>query len=301
MLRIFTNSQHKFAESKSWIHLASPTKEEIQYVSNLHHIPEDFFQSALDQDERARLETDNGISLLIIHAPLRTKKGDTLMYRTMPIGIISTENVFITVCKENYPVFIESSENRIQFSADNIHFTWIQSIARHYLKAMDELNKEILNTEKSLKKSIHNKDVYSLLYLNKSLVFFTKSLKSNQAMLNKFLKTSTFQRSEQDDKLIQYALIEMQQAYDTAYIHNINLSNLMDAYAAVIENNVSAVLKSLTAFAFILTIPLVAASLYGMNTPLPFQDEGPALTVIMSAAVVLSGITAWFFYKKRLF
>ncbi|MFD0712683.1 magnesium transporter CorA family protein [Paenibacillus sp. GCM10027626] len=305
MLQIFTNEQDdrnmSGMQHGSWVHLAAPTEDEIGYVCRQHRIPVDFIRDALDKGERARFELCGELSLIIIQAPLQMTAEDRVLYRTVPIGIIRTKEAMITVCRVNHPIFAEAIENRGGSAAMYSYFGWIQAVARHYSKSVDELDWKIVAAETELRRSIHNKDVYTLLNINKSLVFFTKSLKSNQAALHKLMRAFGTEMAERDEKLMQYALIEMQQAYDTAYIHNTNLSNLMDAYAAVIENNVSNELKSLTAVAFLLTIPLVIATMYGMNIPLPYQDEGAALTVLMSGSVVLSAITAWIFHKKRLF
>ncbi len=305
MMQMFANKQDDRnmldTQNGSWVHLAAPTDEEINYVSTQHQIPEQFIRDALDKRERARIEVQGDISFVIIQAPLRSTDGDRVLYRTVPIGIIRSKQTLVTICRVNHPIFAELSENRDSYAAMHSHFRWIQAIARHYLKSVEELDGKIAMTEAELQRSVTNKDVYTLLNINKSLVFFTKSLKSNQAALRKLMRAIGTEMTERDEKLMQYALIEMQQAYDAAYIHNTNLSNLMDAYAAVIENNVSNVLKRLTAVAFIVTIPIVIATLYGMNIPLPYKDEGAALTVLMSTSVVLSAITGWIFYKKRLF
>lgn len=106
---------------------------------------------------------------------------------------------------------------------------------------------------------------------------------------------------EEDEELLQDALIEMQQALDASEIHSENLSNLMDAYAAIIQNNVNTVLKVLTALTIILAIPTMIASIYGMNVPLPLQDKPYAFPILMSISLVVGLTTGYAFYKMRLF
>jgi len=173
--------------------------------------------------------------------------------------------------------------------------------ARYYLHCLDDVNRQIIIAEKIIQKSIKNREVYTLLNINKSLVYFSKALKVNLVMLKKLSRVLNLETNEEAEKRIQATFNEMQQAFDISQIYNENLSNLMDAYSGAIEINLSVVLKVLTAFTIILTFPTMIATVYGMNFPLPMQDEGYALAVIMSISTGISLVTGWIFYKTKLF
>lgn len=289
----------------SWVHLTAPTEEEIVMVAKHIGVPNDFLHDPLDLDERPRVEKDEDDLLIIMNAPYRTEPTDDVPYRTVPIGMIHTKDVLVTICRKDHPVFQEFTSGRVKnfYTHMKTRFTlqMIHLIARFYLRYLNDINARILEAEKELQQSMRNREVYALLNLNKSLVFFTTSLKVNRGVIQKLTRTSILKMYEEDEEILQDALIEMQQALDASEIHSENLSNLMDAYAAIIQNNVNTVLKVLTALTIILAIPTMIASIYGMNVPLPMQDNPYAFPILMGISLAVGLSTGYAFYKMRLF
>ncbi|MFO1442384.1 magnesium transporter CorA family protein [Bacillus sp. Bva_UNVM-123] len=288
-----------------WIHLTEPSEEEIQYIASRHGIPDDFIRDSLDSDERSRIKKNENGLMLIINVPLEVEIGGTEPFRTVPIGIIQTNNVIVSICRINHPILQEFSKQFVKpiFTNRKTYLT-LQILlvsAHYYLHSLDDLNQKIIEAEKKIQKSINNREVYTLFNIKKSLVFFTKALKVNRMMMQKLSRMINFEMDEEVEKLMQAAIIEMQQALDTSEIYNENLGNMMDAYSAAIEINLSAVVKVLTALTVIFTFPLVIASIYGMNIPLPEQNGEYILAVLMSFSAIIILATGWIFYKKRLF
>ena len=84
-----TSKTEKYQKG-NWINLVAPTETEIIEVCKNVNIQEDFIRYALDPEEKARIdiEEDDNTILFIIDVPVREKEGDSLIYSTMPIGII---------------------------------------------------------------------------------------------------------------------------------------------------------------------------------------------------------------------
>ncbi len=77
------------------------------------------------------------------------------------------------------------------------------------------------------------------------------------------------------------------------------LSGTMDAFASIISNNMNTVMKFLTGFTIIMMIPNIISGIYGMNIPLPFQQEIHAFSIV-SAITAGACVLAWLvFVKKR--
>ncbi|MFT9817651.1 magnesium transporter CorA family protein [Lysinibacillus sp. NPDC056185] len=307
MLKIYKRSKEGLLEEQpkivqgSCVYLIEPSEEDIQYVANRLGVPTDFISDSLDIDERSRIEKSGNNSLLIVNVPLKMPNDETIPYRTIPIGIIQTSEVIVIVCRVSHPILQEFS--KILDKNNHINVSFILQLllvaARYCLRCLDDLNQKVIVSEKIIQKSIKNSEVYTLLNINKSLVYFIKALKVNLVMMGKLSRV--LEMNKEDEKRLQVTLNEMQQALDTSKIYNENLSSMMDAYSAVIEINLSIVVKVLTAFTIILTFPTMVATIYGMNFPLPRQDEEYALLVLMSLSIVISVLTGWVFYKKRLF
>ncbi|KOP72447.1 hypothetical protein AMS59_16085 [Lysinibacillus sp. FJAT-14745] len=309
MLKIYKRSQEGLLEEQpkivqgSCVYLTEPSEKDIQYVANRLGVPTDFISDSLDIDERSRIEKSGNDLLLIVNVPLKMPNGETTPYRTIPIGIIQTSEVIVIICRVNHPILQEFRKILDKNFNNNINVSFILQLllvsARYCLRCLDDINRKVIVSEKLIQKSIKNSEVYTLLNINKSLVYFIKALKVNLVMMRKLSRV--LEMNEENGKRMQATLNEMQQALDTSKIYNENLSNMMDAYSAAIEINLSIVVKVLTAFTIILTFPTMVATIYGMNFPLPRQDEEYALLVLMSLSIVISLLTGWVFYKKRLF
>ncbi|MBG9452727.1 hypothetical protein ABE61_01185 [Lysinibacillus sphaericus] len=309
MLKIYKRGREGLEEQPkivpgSCVYLTEPTDEDVQYVANRLGVPTDFISDSLDIDERSRIEKSENNLLLIINVPLKMTPGEPIPYRTMPIGIIQTSEVIVIICRSNnHPILQEFIKILDKNFNNNINVSFILQLllvsAGYYLHCLDDIDQKVILSEKIIQKSIKNSEVYTLLNINKSLVYFTKALKVNLGMMKKLSRV--LETNEEDEKWLQATLNEMQQAYDTSKIFNENLSNLMDAYSAAIEINLSVVVKVLTAFTIILTFPTMIATIYGMNFPLPMQDESYVLVVLMSFSTVISLLTGWIFYKTKLF
>jgi len=177
----------------------------------------------------------------------------------------------------------------------------LYSMATSYLRYLKQISKKTDTIEKELHESMKNKELFSLLNLQKSLVYFTTSLKSNNIVMQKMLKSNYLKMYEDDQELLEDVIIENQQAIEMADTHTSILSGTMDAFASVISNNVNIVMKFLTSITIILSLPTMVASFYGMNVPIPFQGHHYSFVIAIIISFILSSITAVIFWKKRFF
>ena len=74
---------------------------------------------------------------------------------------------------------------------------------------------------------------------------------------------------------------------------------MMDAFASVISNNLNIVMRLLTSITIILTIPILIASFYGMNVPLPMAGSPYAFPIIVALAVFMCILAVVYFVKRR--
>jgi magnesium transporter len=289
-----------------WVNLVSPTEQEICLVANKLQIPLDFLKDPLDEEERSRIEKDEGIILIIVNIPLVSKdENDIPIYDTIPLGMIITDNCFITVCLKDNPIFHMFAQNKVKnfftYKKTRFSFQILYVMATSFLRYLKQISKKTDAIEKELHQSMKNKELFSLLNLEKSLVFFTTSLKSNNIVMQKMLKSSYLKMYEDDQELLEDVIIENQQAIEMAETHTTILSGMMDAFASVISNNVNIVMKFLTSITIIMALPTMVASFYGMNVPIPFQDYPYSFFVAITISFILSSVTAVIFWKKRFF
>lgn len=289
-----------------WINLTAPSEEEINLVSSKLNLPVDFFKDALDDEERSRIEREDNNVLIIVDFPYITQDDTGLpIYETIPIGMIITDNCFMTVSLKETPILSDFYNNKIKgfYTNKKTRFALqiLFSISTYYLRYLKQINKKTDDIERGLHLSMKNKELYALLGLEKSLVYFTTSLKSNKIVLEKLLRLNHLKMYEEDKELLEDVIIETQQAIEMAEIYSTILSGMMNSFASVISNNLNMVMKFLTSITIILALPTMVSSFFGMNVDLPFQHNRYAFSFILLFVAFLSSLTTFIFWKKKFF
>ncbi|BBN98274.1 magnesium transporter CorA family protein [Sporolactobacillus terrae] len=290
-----------------WINLTRPSEFEIQKVVEGTGISSDFIRDSLDDDERSRIEKEDDSILIIVDFPVLIQdESDSAPYDTIPLGIIVTPYYFVTVCLQSNPIIDDFVNNRIRnfFTYKKTRFTLqiLYVIARYYLKYLKTIDRRTSMIERELHESMRNKELFDLLSLEKTLVYFTTSLKSNNIVMEKMTKQRFLRMYEDDQDLLEDVIIEIKQAIEMSEVHSNILSGMMDAYASVISNNVNVVMKFLTTVTIVLSIPTMVASFWGMNVSgIPWEHVTHGFWIPITLAIGLAGITALFFWKKKYF
>lgn len=302
-----TEETKKF-EKGNWINMVAPTEEEIKKVCKKLKIDEAFIRYSLDYEEKARIdyEEDDATTLFIIDVPVIEKEDKEEVYSTMPLGmIVVRDDYFITVSLKQNRVITELEKSKtkntiITYKKSRMILQVFYKNAELYLKYLKKINKETEIAENVLKNSQKNKELLKMLSLEKSLVYFTTSLKSNEVVMEKTLRGKIIKLYEEDEDILEDAIIENKQAIEMAKIYNDILNGTMDAYASIISNNLNGVMKFLTSITIILAIPTMIASYWGMNVKVPMQNmDSPWPFAIVVLLSIILGIIAMIWLKKK--
>lgn len=293
-------------EPGAWINLIHPTQKEIAEVSKQFNIEVNHIVSALDEEERARIETDDDYTLIIVDVPIKENEESFDGYGTIPLAIILGEDYIITVCLKNIQLLEDFSSGKIKgfytFKKTRFILQLLYKNASYFLQYLRYIDKASVRIEQELHKSMKNKELIQLLGLEKSLVYFTTSLRSNEIVLEKMMRMDTIKQYPEDKELLEDVIIENKQAIEMANIYSNILSGTMDAFASVISNNLNIVMKMLTSITIVISIPTMIASFFGMNVDLPFDQGNPlAFTYIIIISTVLTALSTIIMMKKKLF
>jgi len=312
MLKIYsTNLQtnkleeiEKF-EKGSWINLVNPSEEEITKVCNSINIHDDFIRYSLDYEEKARIdddEDDNTI-LFVIDTPIIENDEENYIYTTMPLGIIVVrDDFFITVSLKENNLIQKFEQGKIKnfqtYKKTRFIFQLLYLNSSHYLNYLKQINKETEIAESVLKKSMRNKELLKLLNLEKGLVYFTTALKSNELVMEKTARGKIIKLYEDDEDLLEDAIIENKQAIEMAQIYSNILNGTMDGYASIISNNLNGVMKFLTSITIILAVPTMISSFWGMNVSLPFQSNPAGFCIMILFSVIITMVVTLWLNKR---
>jgi len=235
---IETNETIQVKEYKkgNWINMVSPTEDEIEDVCKNVGIQDNFIRYALDYEEKARIdvEDDDNTILFIIDIPIIEKENGARMYSTMPIGIIFVrDDYIITVSIAKNDIIEDLEKNKIKnistYKKSRLLLQIFYANAEKFLTLLKRLNKETEVAENVLKNSMKNKELLKLLNIEKSLVYFTTSLKSNEVVMEKTMRGNLIKLYEEDEDILEDAIIENKQAIEMSQIYNNILAGTMDA------------------------------------------------------------------------
>lgn len=289
-------------KQKTWVDVRSATREDIRILEEEYRIQKDHILDILDQDELARIEREDEYTLMILRLPVYMPSND-ISYITIPLGIIFAETHIITICWADCEVLKDIGANRLR-GLDINDFTafMIQVMSRAdltFLRYLKEINRRSTTIQNELQLSIKNNELIQLLNLEKSLVFFTTSLKSNQLLLEKIGKTRLLRLDEDDRDRLEDVEIDNRQAIEMADTYSDILAGMMDAFASVISNNLNIVMKRLTVISLIMAVPTLIVSFFGMNVPLPFMHNGWIGVIVISAFCLLATGGAWLLLSDK--
>lgn len=293
-------------EPNCWVNITKPTQEDKDYAIETLGVPDAFYEDIEDVDERPRIEVEDGWCFILMRIPCKAEEYETTApFTTVPLGIIFKDDVFVSVCfhkNDLIPDFINYTKRKNIQRTDNINFVFrlLLSSSIWFLKYLKQVNNRTRIAEKELENSIKNEDLQTLLKLEKSLVFFTTSLRGNDILTHR-LKNLRSSKEQYDPELVEDVEIESKQALEMTNIYSDILSGMMDAYASVISNNLNMVMKRLTTISIVLMMPTLIASFFGMNLEIGTTIFNWTFLITVVATIALTATTTWFFIQKKWF
>ena len=287
------------------VNVVCPNNDDFEFLTKTLNVPESFLDDIADTDERPRTDTEGNWLLTILRIPVQNKQNGSLPFATVPIGIITNNEIIVSVCYHNtdlLPDFIEHTRRKgivVRNKLDLI-LRLIYSSAVWFLKYLKQINIDISAAEKELERSIRNEDLLRLMRLQKTLVYFNTSIRGNEVMIGK-LKTIFQDTDFLDKELVEDVIIELKQALNTVNIYSDILTGTMDAFASIISNNVNTIMKRMTSLSIVLMLPTLIASFYGMNVDIHLEEVPFAFSLIVLFSIGLSTLAFVIFRKIKWF
>jgi magnesium transporter len=309
MINSFKIESHKTLavdkpSSGTWVNVLPPLKqEEFSELSLALGIPLDFLTDSLDIDERSRYEIEDDTKLIVIKTPTENNSFNEsdAFYVTIPICIILTTTQIVTVNSfENEAIkkFLNSFQNRKPDKMNMMVLKIFEKITNNFQDHLKEINHRRNTLEQKLYDSNRNEELLQLMRIQKSLVYFVTALRSNELLMMKLARTNFLGLNEDEKDFLGDMIIETSQALETANTYTNILSSTMDAYASIISNNQNLVLKRLSTLTIFLSIPVLIASIYGMNVPLPFQDSTHAFWIPSLISLIILGFAIFYYFRS---
>lgn len=288
--------------------MINPSNSELQEMSAFYEVDTDTLKAALDTYERSRIETDDNYTMILVNIPTIEEHNEKELYTTIPLSIIVTKEAVITVCSEDTPILRHFTSGKVRDFYTYMKSRFILQVlyrtATLYLQYLSNIDRKSDEVENKLHKSTKNHELIELLKLEKSLVYFTTALRSNEAVLEKLFRYDVIKKYPDDSDLLDDVIVENKQAIEMANIYSGILSGMMDAFASVISNNLNIVMKVLAIITVVMAIPTMVFSAFGMNVNIaavPYSQSPWSFAIIVAVSIILSLAVLVIFRKAKLF
>lgn len=293
-------------EKGSWINLTAPTDEEIKRVEKALSLDIDLLIAPLDEEENPRVEIEDQENLIIVDVPIVDEGDSSLTYSTLPLGIIITKDYIITTCLKNSYMLEQFEQNKVKsfftYKKNRFLLQILFNVATRYLMYLKQIDKISETMGEKLHKATRNKELIQMFTLQKSLVYFSASLKSNDLVMQKILKLDAIELYPDDEELLEDVMIENKQAIEMTNIYSNVLSSTMETSASIISNNQNIVMKFLTTITIVMSIPNIISGFFGMNVSgIPFANMPNSFLAVILFTIVVSTITTVILAKKNMF
>ena len=312
MRRIFKTIEDHLTECTTlekgvWVHLQSPTKEEVDGLTTRFNLDPTFLPAALDEEESARIDydPDKQQTLIIVDIPYVDTEGTGYVYSTIPLGIVLCDEVIITVCTRDTPIINDFTEERIRnfwtFKRTRFILQILQRNAGRFLSYLKQIDKTSQHIQEKLEHTSRNQELLQMMKLEKSLVYFNTSLKGNALVMERLMRQDILKRYPEDTDLLEDVIIENKQAMEMCSIYRDIMSNTTDAFASIINNNLNITMKVLTALTVLFAVPTLVMTIWGINVPVPFEKQAWGFAAVGGISIILTLFAFVIMRRKNMF
>jgi|YNPMSStandDraft_2_1061718.scaffolds.fasta_scaffold00372_4 magnesium transporter len=243
----------------------NPENEEKDFLVNNYGIDIHNLSSSLDPEEPARIEFEGDRIEVIFKKPKNYSSKDHYLFKVQSVGLFLLPDKLIVVLSEDTNIFSGKYFKSV-IGIKEIFLKILYNSIYHFIEHLKVINMIADEIETKISKSMDNKYLIHMFTLEKSLVYYTTAITSNSFVLEKLrFQASKFGFKERSIKYLEDIIIENNQAKMESNIYLHVFSNLMDARASIINNNMNMWLKTLTVITIAIAVPSFFASMGGMS------------------------------------
>lgn len=293
-----------YADGYTWIDAREITRDDITELQDDYDINSELLADIMDIDEQARIEKEDDYVALIVRLPAFADDSHGINQYCVPLGIVIKDSTIITICQSDSVILEDFARNRFrQYPIQTQEGFVISLMGRAsmvFIRLLKYLNRQKGLIEEELHRSVKNDELIQLLSIQKSLVYFTTSLTTNEILLEKLQKSPYFKvHTEEEREFLEDIIIDNKQAIQMAEIYSSILTGTMDAFASVISNNLSIIMRRLTVISIAFMFPTFLVGYYGMNIKLPFAQSSLMMYWIIGISLFAGFLSAFILSDHR--
>ena len=313
MIRYFKTDNQRIQEEEKigdgvWVQMLQPTHQECAEIAEVLNVDIEDIQAALDEEESSRIELQDGYTLILVDIPTVEIRHEKQSYTTIPLGIILTQDVIVTVCTDDTPVLQNFVNNRVkEFSTKKkMRFVYqiLFRVAALYQNDLRVIDKKRTEIEERIDDDTEDVDLIDLHALESTLVYFATSLRANGVVLDRLTRYKRLEQYPDDTDLLDDVIVENRQAIEMTTIYRDIINGTRELMSSVLDNRLNNVMKILTIVTLVMGIPTLISGIYGMNVSskwMPLADTPHGFSIICLLIVFICMIAMFLLKKKKMF
>ena len=290
-----------------WVCMTAPTQEEVREVAATLDIEPADLQAALDPEESARIALEDGYTVILVDIPVKPAGQEEGIYTTVPLGILLTQDLIITVCSVETAVLGDFAACRVRGFSTRKKMRFVYQIlyraATLYQQELRLIDRRRQSIEKNLTGALRDSDLMELHGLESSLVYFATSLRANLTVLDRLTRYKRLEQYPDDRELLDDVIVEIRQAIEMTGIYRDDIKGTRELFSSSLDNRLNNAMKYLTSITLIMAVPTVISGLYGMNVNLdgmPFANSFWGFAIVCGIIVAVCLVSAWILHKKHM-
>ena len=290
-----------------WVCMTAPTQEEVREVAATLDIEPADLQAALDPEESARIALEDGYTVILVDIPVKPAGQEEGIYTTVPLGILLTQDLIITVCSVETAVLGDFAACRVRGFSTRKKMRFVYQIlyraATLYQQELRLIDRRRQSIEKNLTGTLRDSDLMELHGLESSLVYFATSLRANLTVLDRLTRYKRLEQYPDDRELLDDVIVEIRQAIEMTGIYRDDIKGTRELFSSILDNRLNNAMKYLTSITLIMAVPTVISGLYGMNVNLdgmPFANSFWGFAIVCGIIVAVCLVSAWILHKKHM-
>ncbi len=294
-------------EDGVWVQMTGPTQEECEKIARELNVDIDDIRAALDIEESSRIELEDDYTLVLVDIPAPEVRHEKQSYTTIPLGIILTPDVIVTVCTEDTPVLKNFVVNRVKEFSTKKRLRFVYQIlyrtAATYQMNLRTIDKRRTEIEERIGEKTEDVDLIDLHELESTLVYFATSLRANGAVLDRLTRYKRLEQYPEDKELLEDVIVENKQAIEMTSIYRDILNGTRELMSSVIDNRLNNIMKYLTSITIVMAIPTVISGIYGMNVDerwMPFAHTPHGFLIICVLTLLICILSLLFLRRKKM-
>ncbi len=294
-------------EGGVWVQMTDPSDNECEEISRELAVDIDDVRAALDEEESSRIELQDGYTLILVDIPTPEIRHKKQMYTTIPLGIILTQDVIVTICTEDTPVLKNFLDNRVKEFSTKKRLRFVYQIlyrtAATYQINLRIIDKKRTEIEERIGENTKDVDLIDLHDLESTLVYFATSLRANGVVLDRLTRYKRLEQYPEDKELLGDVIVENRQAIEMTSIYRDIINGTRELMSAVLDNRLNNVMKYLTSITIVMAIPTVISGIYGMNVDerwMPLSDTPYGFLIICAVTLFICIVTMLFLRRKKM-